>query len=100
MRALFWRSAGRAAAPVMLAVVIAHLALRSRAWTHEWMWAYYQFGFVTVLLGPLLAGVAAWEGWRLSSSADLLTPSLRPRRAATQAWAATLAWGLLLYAAG
>lgn len=97
---LFWRSAGRFTAPVMLAVVAAHLFLRNRTWSHEWMWAVYQFGFVTILLGPLVAGVAAWEGWRLATAADLLTTSLRPRRAALQAWVATLAWGLLAYAVG
>lgn len=100
MRTAFRRSVGRIAAPVMVAVVAAHLFLRSRTWTHEWMWAIYQFGFVTILLGPVLAGIAAWEGWRLSTSSDLLTTSLRPRRAAGMEWAATLAWGLLIYFTG
>ena len=94
------RSVGRTAAPVMLAVVAAHVFLRGRTWTHEWMWAVYQFGFVVILLGPLVAGVAAWEGWRLSTAGDLLATSLRSRWAMVQAWLATLAWGLLVYAAG
>ena len=80
------RSAGRTGFPVMLAVVATHLVLRDRTWTHEWLWAIYQLGFVTVLLGPLVSGVAAWEGWRLSSAADSVATSVRPRRCAALAW--------------
>ena len=94
------RSAGRLAAPVMLAVVAAHVLLRGRTWTHEWLWAVYQFGFVVILLGPLVAGIAAWEGWRLSTAGDLLATSLRPRQAAVQTWLATVAWGVLVYLVG
>jgi hypothetical protein len=94
------RSAGRAAVAVMLAIVAAHLVLRPQTWRHEWMWATYQYGFVTILLGPLVAGVAAWEGWRMASAADLLATSSRARSAALRTWAATLAWGLLAYAGG
>lgn len=94
------RSSAFVALPVMLALVATHLALRSRSWTHEWRWSIYQLGFVTILLGPLLAGVAAWEGWRLSGAADLLATSPRRVRAAAVAWASTVFWGFAAFASG
>lgn len=100
IRSALRRSAALPALPVLLATVAAHIALRPRPWAHEWFWAFYQFDFVTILIGPLLAGIAAWEGWRCASAADLLDTGTQPRRVAAVTWLATLLWGLLVFAVG
>ena len=100
IRTALRRSAALPALPVLLAIVVAHIALRPRLWAHEWFWAIYQFNFVTILIGPLLAGVAAWEGWRCSAAADLLDTGAQPRRVAAVTWLATLLWGLLVFVVG
>ena len=53
-RASLRRSAALRALPVLVAVSIGHVLARNQTWAHEWMWACYQYQFVTVLLGPLL----------------------------------------------
>ena len=100
IRTALRRSAALPALPVLLAIVAAHIALRPRLWAHEWFWAIYQFNFVTILIGPLLAGVAAWEGWRCSAAADLLDTGAQPRRVAAVTWLATLLCGLLVFVVG
>jgi hypothetical protein len=94
------RSAGRWALPLLAGLVLAHVLLRDRGWVHEWTWATYQYGFVTVLLGPLAAGVAAWEGTRLARARDLLVTGDRPLGCVALAWAGTTVWVLLAYAGG
>ena len=100
IRSALRRSAALPALPVLLAAVAAHIALRPRPWAYEWFWAVYQFNFVTILIGPLLAGIAAWEGWRCSAAADLLDTGAQPRRVAAVSWLATFLWGLLVFAVG
>lgn len=64
IRLLGTRSLGRVAAVVGTVVLALHLLLRGWGWTHEWMWAVSQLGFVTVFLGPLAAALGSWEGAR------------------------------------
>jgi hypothetical protein len=94
------RSVGLVALPAMLTLVVANVLGRSRGWVHEWVWAHYQYGFVTVLLGPMVAGVAGWEGARLSRSRELIATTDRTLAAVTVAWLAVATWVLVSFAAG
>ncbi|MFJ7153506.1 hypothetical protein ACIQUQ_01065 [Streptomyces sp. NPDC101118] len=89
---LLRRSAGRTAAPFFLLLVVLNTVLRSMAWKHEPMWAVYQYNFTVMLLGPLLAGVAGWEGYRLSRAETFLAAHHRPFTVLASAWAALFAW--------
>ncbi|MFJ6936682.1 hypothetical protein [Streptomyces sp. NPDC101132] len=86
------RSAGRTAAPFFLLLVVLNTVLRSMTWKHEPMWAVYQYNFSVMLLGPLLAGVAGWEGYRLSRAETFLAAHHRPLTVLATAWVALLAW--------
>ena len=94
------RSVLLTALPAMLALVVAHVLGRDRTWTHEWVWAHYQYGFVTVLLGPLVAGLAAWDGLRLSRSRFLLGTGDRTLAALVVTWAGAAAWAIVAYLGG
>ncbi len=93
------RSVGRTAFPVFVAVLFAQLVFRSHQWVHEWTWAVYQHGFTTVLLGPIVAGVAAWEGRRLRAERDTLSTAIRPFGAFLMRWSALATWVSLAYLA-
>ncbi|MFB8125730.1 hypothetical protein ACFVG1_24895 [Streptomyces bacillaris] len=86
------RSAGRTLFPVLLVLVLANTLLRSMSWRYEWMWAAYQYNFTVMLLGPLFAGIAAWEGYRLSRSHEFLLSHQRTVRILAASWAALFAW--------
>ncbi|MEU6209498.1 hypothetical protein ABZ891_06250 [Streptomyces sp. NPDC047023] len=86
------RSLGRTAFPFLLVLVVLNTLLRPMGWRYEPMWAVYQYNFTVMLLGPLLAGVAAWEGHRLSRAAPFLSAHHRPLTMLAGAWAALLAW--------
>jgi hypothetical protein len=94
------RSVGLVALPVLVALVVANVLGRDRTWVHEWVWALYQFGFVTVLLGPIVAGVGAWEGARLARSRRLLRTSDRTLAAVGTAWLGVAVWVLVAYCGG
>lgn len=64
------------------------------------MWAVYQYNFTVMLLGPLLAGVAAWEGHRLSRADAFLSAHHRPLAMLAAAWAALLAWSSAAFLLG
>ncbi|MEU6310080.1 hypothetical protein [Streptomyces sp. NPDC047014] len=86
------RSLGRTAFPFLLVLVVLNTLLRPMGWRYEPMWAVYQYNFTVMLLGPLLAGVAAWEGHRLARAAPFLSAHHRPLAMLAAAWAALLAW--------
>jgi hypothetical protein len=94
------RSVGLTAFPVLVALVVAHVLGRDRTWVHEWVWGLYQYGFVTVLLGPLVAGVAAWEGARLARARTLVRTADRAVGAVAVAWLGVASWTFAAYAAG
>jgi len=64
------------------------------------MWGIYNYHISTVLLVPMVAGLASWEGARLARAATLLGVSGRPARALSGAWAALMVWTSLAYLAG
>lgn len=86
------RSAGRTLFPILAILVLANTLLRSLSWRYEWLWAAYQYNFTVMLLGPLFAGIAAWEGYRLSRSHDFLITHQRTTRLLAATWAALFAW--------
>lgn len=67
---------------------------------HEWFWAFFNYHFVTIFLGPLAAGLGAWEGARLTPAADLLVSSGGQRRAMRSAWTGVVVWIGAVYLAG
>ncbi|MFG3398852.1 hypothetical protein [Streptomyces parvus] len=89
---LLRRSAGRTLFPVLAVLVLANTLLRSMSWRYEWMWAAYQYNFTVMLLGPLFAGIATWEGYRLSRSHEFLLSHQRTVRILSAAWASLFAW--------
>ncbi|HET9771293.1 MAG TPA: hypothetical protein VFS16_10420 [Acidimicrobiia bacterium] len=99
-RILLRRSVGRPALLAATAVIAANTMLRKRQWVHEWLGAYFNFHFVLIFLGPLAAGLGAWEGARLARSRDLLQSSGQARRALIGAAGAVFAWILGAYGAG
>lgn len=89
--------------PAMLAVagvIVANVMLRERDWVHQWFWAFFNYHFVVVFLGPLAAGLGAWEGARLAGASDLLRTSGSERRALLGASGGVVAWLMLPYLAG
>lgn len=74
MSFMLWRSARRSLAfsaiPALVLVVGAQLWLRPRPWVHEWYWTIDVYNFTTILVAPVVAGVAAWEGAQWSATAD------------------------------
>lgn len=94
------RSFGLALLPAMMGIVLLHIFARERPWTHEWFWAVYQLNFVTVMLGPIVAGIGAWEGVRFSRSRGLLSTSNRVLAGLGALWFALLMWALVAYAVG
>ncbi len=56
------RGPGPAAAALSVVVCILHVALRSTWWRYEWTWAWYQYHFGTLLLGPIVSGIAYYWG--------------------------------------
>lgn len=85
------------AVPAMVALVVLHVALRERPWTHEWFWAIYQLGFVTVFLGPLCAGLGAWEGTRLGRIRSLPDSAGERWRPLAARWLAIVVWTGVTY---
>jgi hypothetical protein len=94
------RSAGARAFLALVVLAELHIFGRSRLWVHEWLWALYQYHFVTVILGPPAAGVAAWEGQRVARASDVSAAAGTTLRAAVMAWAGVYAWVLLAYGVG
>ncbi|MEU7562365.1 hypothetical protein [Streptomyces eurythermus] len=97
---LMRRSLGRAAFPAFVVLVLLNTLLRPMAWRHEWMWAVYQYNFTVMLLGPLLAGVAGWEGYRLARAQSFLASHRRPLALLTAAGGALFAWCAAAFALG
>lgn len=64
------RSLAVPAFPAFVLVVAAQLWLRPRPWVHEWYWTIDVHNFTTILLAPLVAGIAAWAGAEWSATAD------------------------------
>jgi hypothetical protein len=81
-------------------VLVANAALRDRTWSHEWLWSLYELHFATIFLAPIVAGLAAWEGARLSRIGSLVGSSGGSVRAVGARWAALVAWVAAVYVAG
>ena len=94
------RSFALPALPVLAALIVADVLARDRSWTHEWVWAHYQYAFVTVLLGPLAAGVAAWDGARLARARTMLGTADRTLGALAAGWLGAAVWVLSAYVGG
>ena len=94
------RSSARFVLPGIIGIVLLHVFGRSRAWEHEWVWAFYQFNFITVMLGPIVAGIGAWEVQRYAKARWLFDGSNKRFAPVAQMWAAVMAWVLASYLAG
>ncbi len=97
---LLRRSVGLAGMPALLTLAMLHIFGRARPWVHEWLWSIYQFNFVTVLVGPVVAGLAAWEGARLARHRSLYLVSDRLRLALFASWGAMLTWVTVAFLTG
>jgi hypothetical protein len=100
IRLVMRRSVGRPAVLAAAAVIVANVTLRTQGWVHEWYWAWFNYHFVMVFLGPLAAGLGAWEGARLARASDLLESSGTTPRALCAAGGAVFTWLLIPYLAG
>lgn len=89
--------------PVMIAVDLAVLFGRSRYWIGVWPEASVAAQVVTLFLGPVLAGVSAWQAGRSSRTGmpESLLAAARPSwRIEAARLAATLTLGFLAYGIG
>lgn len=89
--------------PVMIAVDLVVLFGRSRYWIGVWPEASVAAQIVTLFLGPVLAGVSAWQAGRASRSGmpEYLLAAARPDwQIETARLAATLTLGFLAYGIG
>ncbi|MFJ2059603.1 ABC transporter permease [Streptomyces sp. NPDC087908] len=89
--------------PVMIAVDLAVLFGRSRYWIGVWPEASVAAQIVTLFLGPVLAGVSAWQAGRSSRAgmAESLLAAARPGwRVEAARLGATLTLGFLAYGVG
>jgi hypothetical protein len=92
------RSSALLALPVVAVVLVLHFALRDHAWRREWLWAFDTFAFSAMLTGPVLAGVAAWEGARWARCRTMLAVAERPGTAVAQYVGAMVGWVWALHA--
>ncbi|MER6910842.1 ABC transporter permease [Streptomyces sp. NPDC000594] len=89
--------------PVMIAVDLAVLFGRSRYWIGVWPEASAAAQVVTLFLGPMVAGVSAWQAGRASRAGmpEFLLGAARPGwRVEGARLAATLTLGFAAYAIG
>ena len=102
MRPWIWtrRSFGAAAAPGFAALIVVNVAARGTVWKHEWLWAFYQYHFVTVLLGPIAAGAAAWAGRQWSVTAPMVALGRRGVLGPAAPWISFYGWVVACYLAG
>ncbi|GIU98724.1 MAG: hypothetical protein KatS3mg014_0340 [Actinomycetota bacterium] len=94
------RSAASVAFPTLIVLVALHIFGRGRIWVYEWLWAFYQYQFVTVLLGPVVAGGSAWEGRRVARAREVAESAGMAVRTVLAAWAGVCGWVLAAYGAG
>ena len=80
------RSVACHSAAAFVALAGLHLTLRPRPWIHEWYWTLDAYHFVTILLAPLVAGTAAWDGARWSGATDTVVAANGLARAFRSAW--------------
>ncbi|WP_367041217.1 ABC transporter permease [Streptomyces sp. Je 1-332] len=91
------------AVPVLIAVDLLVLFGRSRYWIGVWPEASVAAQIVTLFLGPVLAGVSAWQAGRSSRAGmpEFLLGAARPGwRIEAARLSATLTLGFLAYATG
>ncbi|MFF5333640.1 ABC transporter permease [Streptomyces sp. NPDC013181] len=91
------------ALPVMLLVDLVVLFGRSRYWIGVWPEASVAAQIVTLFLGPILAGVSAWQAGRASRAGmpELILGAARPSwRIEAARLGATLTLGYLAYGVG
>ncbi len=100
MGPLIRRSLASTALPAYGLVIAAHLVLRPTRWRSEWMWTFDAYNFVVMLLAPVLAGVACWDGARWSASRPQIESSGRTAAAFARLWAAHAVVALGAFAAG
>ncbi len=62
---------------VLGAILAAHVLLRPTWWRYEWFWAWYQYQFSTILVGPVVAGIASVWGASWSKARGSIEPSGR-----------------------
>lgn len=89
--------------PVMIAVDLLVLFGRSQSWIGVWPEASVAAQVVTLFLGPVLAGVSAWQAGRSSRARmpeSLLAAPRRGWQMETARLAATLTLGFLAYLVG
>jgi hypothetical protein len=86
------RSSALIALPAVTIVLALHFALREHGWRREWLWAFDLLAFSIMLSGPVIAGVAAWEGVRWSPCRAVVAAADRSAMAVVQYVAAFVGW--------
>lgn len=94
------RSTAVVALPAIVVVLVLHVVLRARPWVHEWLWAFDAYEFSFVLIGPVAAGIAAWDGAAWASSKDAARVAGRPGAPLLRSWLATTAWVWSIFLVG
>jgi hypothetical protein len=88
------RGVGLLSIPALAAVFALHVVARGRPWVHEWLWTFDAHAFSVMLVGPVVAGVAAWDAARWARSSHLAAVARRPGAPLVGSWSAItlVAW--------
>lgn len=97
---LFRRSIAPFALIATLGLMLASFFLRPLEPLIEMTWAIYNFNFGTVLLAPILGGLAAWDGVRLSSARGIFVARGHALRSVVAHWAMGVLSVAVSYAVG
>jgi hypothetical protein len=94
------RSAGLGLAALVAVIGVAHTVLRDDRWAYEWRWASFQYQLATLLVAPVVAAVASWEGVSLRRSGDPVIAAGRVMSFSALAIARLVGWIVVGYVAG
>lgn len=97
---IMWRSPTRYVTPLFIGFEVVALLSRGQQWRGEWAWTIDWIGGILVLLGPVVAGVAAWRTVAARKLWADLGDLAGAGRAARAEVAAVVLWAALCHLGG
>jgi hypothetical protein len=85
-------SSGAAVLVGVAAVAVAHTMLRDARWAYEWRWASFQYHLATLLVAPVAAIAAGWEGVTLRRAGEPIVAAGRTLAFGARAILRVLGW--------
>jgi len=82
-------------------LLAAHVGMRDFQWMHEWTLSVWQFAFATIMLGPAVAGLAAWKSVSCAlACADAAASAGRQAAVVWRSAWSVCSWVLMVYLLG